>query len=99
MAHQTYSGVRHNFCENPNLNLGFSQKMMYVFGLIKRDITTEQIATFTPEFLKGIEHFRQIAGNRCSNGYVLYNGHEQYTLKGIRVFNPFVHKGLKTCMI
>jgi predicted AAA+ superfamily ATPase len=55
-------------------------------------------ATFTPEFLKGIEHFRQIAGNRCSNGYVLYNGHEQYTLKGIRVFNPFVHERLEACL-
>jgi predicted AAA+ superfamily ATPase len=56
-------------------------------------------ATFTPEFLKGIEHFRQIAGNRCSNGYVLYNGHEQYTLKGTRIFNPFVHEGLEACLI
>lgn len=56
-------------------------------------------ATFTPEFLKGIEHFRQIAGNRCSNGYVLYNGHEQFTLKGIRVFNPLMHEGLEACLI
>jgi len=56
-------------------------------------------ATFTPEFLKGIEHFRKIAGNRCSNGYVLYNGHEQYTLKGTRIFNPFVHEGLEACLI
>ena len=55
-------------------------------------------ATFTPEFLKGIEHFRQIAGDRCSKGYVLYNGHEQYTLKGARVFNPFVHEGLEACL-
>lgn len=56
-------------------------------------------ATFTPEFLKGIEHFRQIAGDRCSKGYVLYNGHEQYTLKGTRIFNPFVHEGLEACLI
>ncbi|MGA8179426.1 MAG: ATP-binding protein [Desulfobacterales bacterium] len=55
-------------------------------------------ATFTPDFLKGIEHFRKVAGDRCSKGYVLYNGHEQYTLKGIRVFNPLVHEGLEACL-
>jgi len=54
--------------------------------------------TFTPDFLKGIERFSKIAGDRCSKGYVLYNGHEQYTLKGIRVFNPFVHGGLEACL-
>lgn len=54
--------------------------------------------TFTPDFLKGIERFSKIAGDRCSKGYVLYNGHEQYTLKGIRVFNPFVYGGLEACL-
>jgi predicted AAA+ superfamily ATPase len=55
--------------------------------------------TFTPDFLKGIERFRKIAGDRCSKGYVLYNGHEQYTLKGTRVFNPLVHEGLEACLL
>ena len=54
--------------------------------------------TFTPDFLKGIERFSKIAGDRCSKGYVLYNGHEQYTLKGIRVFNPLVHEGLEASL-
>jgi len=48
-----------------------------------------------PDFLKGIERFREIAGDRCSKEYVLYNGPKQYTLKGIRVFNPLIHKGLE----
>ena len=55
--------------------------------------------TFTPDFLKGIERFRKIAGDRCSKGYVLYNGHEQYTLKGTQVFNPFVHGELEVCLL
>jgi hypothetical protein len=55
--------------------------------------------TFTPDFLKGIEHFRKIAGDRCSKGYVLYNGHEQYTLKGTQVFNPFVHGELEVYLL
>jgi hypothetical protein len=66
--------------------------------MIKRDITTWQIEATTPDFLKGIERFRKIAGDRCSKGCVLYNGHEQYTLKGTRVFNPFVHEGLEACL-
>jgi len=55
--------------------------------------------TFTPDFLKGIEHFRKIAEDRCSKGYVLYNGHDEYTLKGIRVFNPLAHEGLEACLL
>jgi predicted AAA+ superfamily ATPase len=51
--------------------------------------------TFTPDFLKGIEHFMKIAGDRCSKGYVLYNGPEQYTLKETRIFNPIIHGGLE----
>ncbi|MBC8431785.1 MAG: ATP-binding protein [Desulfobacterales bacterium] len=52
-------------------------------------------ATFTPDFLKGIERFRKVAGDRCAEGYVLYNGQEQYTLKRTRIFNPLKHGGLE----
>jgi len=45
-------------------------------------------ATFTPDFLKGIEHFQKVAGKNCSPGFVFYNGTERYTLKGTRVVNP-----------
>jgi hypothetical protein len=48
-----------------------------------------------PDFLKGIERFREIVGDRFSKEYVLYNGHEQYTLKETRIFNPIVHGGLE----
>jgi len=51
-------------------------------------IEIKSAATFTPDFLKGIHRFRAVAGDRCTNGFVLYNGDEQYTLKGTRVFNP-----------
>jgi hypothetical protein len=44
-----------------------------------------------PDFFKGIERFRKIAGDRYSKGYVLYNDHKQYTLKETRIFNPIVH--------
>ncbi len=56
-------------------------------------------ATFTPDFLKGIERFGKIVGGRCSKGYVLYNGHEQYTLKETRILNPIVHGGLEAHLL
>jgi hypothetical protein len=49
--------------------------------------------TFTPDFLKGIDRLRKAAGARCAGGFVLYNGQEQYTLKGTRLFNPIAHSG------
>ena len=40
--------------------------MKLALGMIERDITTELIETARPDFLKGIEHFRKIVGDRCS---------------------------------
>ena len=58
-------------------------------------IEIKSAATFTPDFLKGIDNFAAVVGDRCSHGFVLYNGNEQYTLKGTRVMNPVKHKGLE----
>lgn len=55
-------------------------------------VEIKSAATFTPDFLKGIERFRKVAGDRCLPGYVIYNGHEQYTLKETRIFNPIAHE-------
>jgi predicted AAA+ superfamily ATPase len=52
-------------------------------------------ATFTPDFLKSIDHFEAVVGERCARGFVLYNGQEQYTLKGIQVMNPLLHEGIE----
>lgn len=52
-------------------------------------------ATFAPDFLKGIDHFKSVAGDRCASGFVLYNGQEQYTLKGTRVMNLILHEGIE----
>ena len=52
-------------------------------------------ATFTPDFLKGIDRFGKMAGDRCTPGFVLYNGNEQYTLRGTRVINPLKHGGME----
>jgi predicted AAA+ superfamily ATPase len=52
-------------------------------------------ATFTPDFLKGIDRFEKMAGDRCTPGFVLYNGNEQYTLRGTRVITPIKHGGVE----
>ena len=58
-------------------------------------IEIKSAATFTPDFLKGINRFAAATGDRCAQGFVLYNGIEQYTLKGTQVMNPLNHPGLE----
>lgn len=57
-------------------------------------VEIKSAATFTYDFLKGIEQFQKVTEDRCKPGFVFYNGREQYTLKGTRVFNPLLHEGL-----
>jgi predicted AAA+ superfamily ATPase len=53
-------------------------------------VEIKSAATFTPHFIKGIERFRQAAGDRCQQGHVLYNGEKRLTFKGVRIDNPFL---------
>jgi predicted AAA+ superfamily ATPase len=59
-------------------------------------VEIKSAATFTPDFLKGIERFKKVAGDRCLPGLVLYNGDERLSLKGINIINPILHNGLGT---
>lgn len=47
-------------------------------------------STFSPDFLKGIQRFRAIAGDRINDGFLLYNGEQSFEVQGIRVLNPLV---------
>lgn len=47
--------------------------------------------TFTPDFLRAIEHFAKAAGPRAGVGTVLYDGDAALTVKNIRVFNYLRH--------
>jgi predicted AAA+ superfamily ATPase len=58
-------------------------------------VEIKSAATFTPEFLKGIERFKKVAGDRCLPGLVLYNGDERFSLKGVNIINPILHDGLE----
>lgn len=59
-------------------------------------VEIKSAATFTPDFLKGIEKFQKVVGKNCSQGIVLYNGAEEFTLKGTRVVNPLAKKVLES---
>lgn len=49
-------------------------------------------ATFSSDFLKGIEYFRRLIGESCDSGAVLYNGDQRLQIREINVFNPLKTK-------
>lgn len=61
-------------------------------------IEIKSSATFTPEFIKSINRFESVVGDRCEKGYVLYNGQEEYKIKGTTVLNPMTVGGFEALM-
>ncbi|MBE0556003.1 MAG: DUF4143 domain-containing protein, partial [Proteobacteria bacterium] len=55
-------------------------------------IEIKSAATFTEEFLKGLLRFRETVRGQASPGFLLYNGKETFKVKGVGVFNPFLHR-------
>lgn len=53
-------------------------------------VEIKSAATFTPQFVKGIENFRNVAGPRCRPGIVLYNGGQDLKFKETRIVNPML---------
>lgn len=49
-------------------------------------------ATYTADFIKGIERFAKTVGNRQIQGAVLYNGPHTHIVKGIHILNPLMHR-------
>lgn len=44
--------------------------------------------TFAPGFVQGVERFRALGTGRVKEGVVLYNGQQEFVVRGVRVFNP-----------
>lgn len=54
-------------------------------------VEIKSASTFSPEFLKGIERFRQAVGrDRLAEGVVLFTGEQHYDIHGVRVVNPLL---------
>ena len=54
-------------------------------GLLPVEIKSS--ATFTTQFLKGIEHFRKVSPACLTEAYVFYNGTDTLQVNDVRVFN------------
>lgn len=55
-------------------------------------IEIKSAETFNSEFLKGIKNFLKANNAICETPLLFYNGTEEFTVDGIRVLNPFIHK-------
>lgn len=44
--------------------------------------------TFSPDFVRGIERFRALKAGCVNEGVVLYNGEQDFVVRGVRAFNP-----------
>lgn len=51
-------------------------------------VEIESAATFSTDFVKGIERFKALGIKRVTAGAVLYNGEQPFDVRGVRVFNP-----------
>ena len=45
-------------------------------------------STFSRDFLKGLERFPVLGREGILPGVVLYNGEQEFNVRGVRVFNP-----------
>jgi predicted AAA+ superfamily ATPase len=51
-------------------------------------VEIKSAGTFSGDFVKGLERFRELAGDRVTQGSVLYNGEQEFHVHGVRAFNP-----------
>jgi hypothetical protein len=57
-------------------------------------VEIKSAATFTKDFLKGIHQFSALAGSRCADGFVLYDGLDAMKVKNTAILNILIHGGL-----
>lgn len=51
-------------------------------------VEIKSAATFSADFVKGLERFRALGLDRVAAGTVLYNGEQRFKMRGARIFNP-----------
>jgi len=52
-------------------------------------VEIKSAGTFAADFIKGLERFQMLKIKRVATGAVLYNGEQQFNVRGVRIFNPF----------
>jgi predicted AAA+ superfamily ATPase len=53
-------------------------------------VEIKSAATFSAEFIKGLERFQALGIKRVTPGAVLYNGEQRFSVHGVRIFNPLL---------
>jgi uncharacterized protein len=53
-------------------------------------VEIKSAGTFSADFIKGLERFQMLRLKRVATGAVLYNGEQQFKIRGVRIFNPFL---------
>jgi len=51
-------------------------------------VEIKSAATFSTDFVKGLERFGTLGLDRVATGVVLYNGEQRFKIRGVRIFNP-----------
>ncbi len=51
-------------------------------------VEIKSAATFSPDFIKGVERFRALKPDRTAPGLVLYGGEQRFSVRDVRVLNP-----------
>ena len=53
-------------------------------------VEIKSAGTFSVDFIKGLELFQTLEVKRVAAGVVLYNGEQQFNVRGVRIFNPLL---------
>lgn len=53
-------------------------------------VEIKSAGTFSTDFIKGLERFQALGIKRVIAGAVLYNGEQQFNVRGVRIFNPLL---------
>ena len=57
---------------------------------VMTQVEIKSAGTFSVDFVKGVERFQALGITRVSAGAVLYNGEQQFNVRGTRIFNPLL---------
>lgn len=56
--------------------------------------------TFNESFVQWIERFKATVGHDlCETGAILYNGDLQTSIRGVEIFNPFLHTPIESLIV
>jgi predicted AAA+ superfamily ATPase len=86
IKHQLNRGVEPSFYYYRDSNNN-EVDIIYKKGYELIPIEIKSSKTFTSEFLKGLQYFKNVAQERCTNGYLIYAGEQEQDLGFFKLLN------------